>query len=220
MKLLSIANARSIWLGQMNDFNPRGVDLIRIAIPILVQNYKFTKFPTNENLPDGKQINMKFEMGSFQPDPNKLPIHIALTIYSDGFVAETGSSTFDSDLFLADMLNRISDAAGLPSYKEIIQKYIYLSQVYVTTDKNLEMINPKFKQISKYLSNNVEEDKYFEVGGLSFWPDQTSKVNPSPFTLERALNSPFFEKRYFSTAPLPTDKHLELLNKLEEIMSK
>jgi hypothetical protein len=219
MKLLSIFKARSIWLGHLDDFNPLGINLFPIMTSVLVQTYKFIKFPTYDDFKkDKKPDSLVFEFGEFQNFKN-LSIGIGLTIHPDGFVADTNSSTVDSDYFLADMLNRVSEAANLPLYKEIIQKQLYLSQLYVTTDKRIEIINPKLKQISKYLSDNVEEDKSFEVSGLSFWPDQTSKVNPAAFTFERALNVPFAENRYFSTAPLPTDKHLELLNKLEKLLS-
>jgi hypothetical protein len=87
-------------------------------------------------------------------------------------------------------------------------------------DKSLEVINPKLKQISQYLSNTVEEgNRIFQFGGVSFWPDPVGKVDPNPFTFERAINVPFSENRYYSAAPLPTDKHLELLDVLESILS-
>lgn len=186
---------------------------------VLVQSYNFIKFPTYDDFKkEKKPDSLVFEFGEFQ-NSNNLSIGIGLTIHPDGFVADTNSSTADADYFLADMLNRVSKAANLPSYKDIIRTNLYLSQLYVTTDKHLDFINPKLNQLSKYLSSNVEENKVFEVGGLSFWPDQTSKVNPAAFTFERTLNIPFSEKRYYSSAPLPTEKHLELLNKLEKLLS-
>jgi hypothetical protein len=81
------------------------------------------------------------------------------------------------------------------------------------------VINPKLKQISEYLSKTVEQGSMvFRVGGISFWPDQVNKINPAPFSFERVTNVPFSENRYYSVAPLPTDKHLELLDKLESIL--
>jgi hypothetical protein len=70
------------------------------------------------------------------------------------------------------------------------------------------------------LSSNVGPDNCFELGGISFFPDQISKTNPAPFRFERLLEVPFIEDRYYSVAPLQTHKHLELLDKLEAILKK
>ena len=90
---------------------------------------------------------------------------------------------------------------------------------YVSNNKFLEILNPKLKQISKYLNQNIGKDKGYQVGGLSFWPDQKNKKPSMPFTIERAIEVPFSENRYYSTSSLQTDQHLELLDKLEKILS-
>ena len=107
----------------------------------------------------------------------------------------------------------------MPSFQSIMKEKLYISQVFVSTDKSLEFLNPKLKQISKYLNQYFGKDKNFQAGGISFWPDQKDRKKPTPLTFERTLDVPFSENRYYSTAPLPTDKHLELLDKLEDILS-
>jgi hypothetical protein len=159
-----------------------------------------------------------FGEGEFKVD-GEHPININLTLYNDGIIADTRSSTSNSDAFLDDAFSCFTEVFKLPPLQSIISEKLYLSQVYISTDKVIETLNPKLKQISKYLTQNVETGKTFQMGGLTFWPDQTDKRNPVPFTFERTGGAPFSESRYYSAAPLPTDKHLELLDRLENILS-
>jgi hypothetical protein len=217
MKLLSVQLARSIWLGPTSDFNPRGTSLYRILFPFLIDTYKFRKYPSPTESSDLSK-GVRFEDGEFIIGEN-IPITANLLIYNDGMIADTSSSTTHSDSFLEDIYNRFSEIFRMPRYESIIRKKVYVSQLFISTDKSLELINPKLKEISKYLSETVEQgNMVFQVGGISFWPDQVNKVNPVPFSFERTTNVPFSENRYYSAAPLPTDKHLELLDKVENIL--
>lgn len=214
MRLLSINLARSIWLCHIFEFNPKGKSLYP-AIPLLVNSYKFKRFPSQTDIPDYDK-GIKFEDGEFKSSGGDV-ISINFTVYTDGLVVDTRSSTKDSDAFLVEILTRLSEDFDLPNYEQIIGRKTYLSQLYITTDKSLELINPKLKEISKYLSDKLSHP--FETGGISFWPDQTMRINLPAFTFERVLNVPFAEKRYYSSAPLETEKHIGLLDKLEGILS-
>lgn len=217
MKLLSINLARSIWLGQLTDFNPKGRNLYPLLLPLLVDSYKFKKFPLpNEKLDEVKGI--KFTEGEFKNKEDEAIIILDFTIFQDGFNVDSRSSTNDSDDFLREVLTKAHDEFNLTNYEEVIKKKLYLSQMFVSTEKSMTLLNPKLKEVYKYLSENVVgfEKTSFELGTLSFWPDQKPTTNPAPFTLERQVGVPFPQKRYFSTAPLQTEKHWELLNMLEE----
>lgn len=214
MRLLSIHLARSVWLCHIFEFNPKGKSLYS-AIPLLIDSYKFKKFPSQTDMPDSAK-GIKFEDGEFKNSEGDV-VSLDFTIYNDGLVADTRSSTKDTDAVLVEILTKMSENFDLPNYEQIIRKKTYLSQLYITTDKSLELINPKLKEISRYLSDSLSHP--FEAGGISFWPDQTMRINPASFTFERMLNVPFAEKKYYSSAGLQTEKHLELLDKLEKILS-
>lgn len=219
MKLLSINLARAIWLGQLIDFNPKGRNLYPIFLPLLVNSYKFKKFPLpNEKLDEVKGI--KFEEGEFKNKEDEAIMILSFTIYQDGFVADSRSSTKDSEEFIKEILTRARDEFKLTHYEEVIKRKNYLSQMFVSTDKSLVSLNPKLKEISKYVSDNIVgfENTSFDLGGISFWPDQKRTINPALFTIERQVNVPFSDRRYFSSAPLETEKHWELLNRLEAIL--
>lgn len=219
MKLISINIARSIWLGQLTDLNPKGRNLYPVLLPLLIDSYKFKGVPKlGEKLDETAGI--RFEQGEFRKKIDEPIMIFAFTIFSDGLVVDTRSSTQDSDEFLKEILTRLHDEFNLPHYSEVFKRLNYLSEIHVSMNKPLELFNPKLKEVSKYLSDNVVgfEKPSFEIGGISFWPDQKIVRNPIPLSIERAINIPFSEKRYFSRAPLQTEQHLELLNKFEEIL--
>jgi len=220
MKLLSVNLARSVWFGNIAEFNPTGLNLYPMLIRILVDTYKFKKYPSDKEVLDEKS-GVKFEYGEFiSKDGNAIIVN--LTIFLDGIWADTRSSTNDSDAFLTEILTRFAEDFKLPHYKQIITRIGYASQLHVSTDKSLKLINPKLNAISKYLTDSVLGfgEVTFEIGGISFWPEQANVNKPFNFNFERVLNVPFSENKYFSAAPLQTDKHLELLDRLEMILSK
>jgi hypothetical protein len=190
-------------------------------IPLLVNSYKFKKFPLpNEKLDETKGI--KFEEGEFKNKEDETILIPSFTIYNDGFIADSRSSTKDSDEFMEEILTKAHDEFNMTHYEEVIKRKNYLSQMFVSMDKSLESLNPKVKEISKYLSENIVgfENALFRMAGISFFPDQkpAPNINPAPFSIERQVGSPFSYNRYFSTAPLRTEKHWELLNIFEGIL--
>lgn len=218
MKLLSIFLARSIWFCPIFDLNPKGKNLSP-ALPLLTNTYKFKRVPSLTEIPDFTK-GVKFEEGEFKNSEGN-EIDLNFTIYNEGFVVDTRSSTKDSDAFLVELLTRLSKDFDLPHYEQVIRKKNYLSQVYISTDKPLELINPKLREVSKYLTDNLS--LHFEIGSFIFLPDPAVVIpamtpNSAPFTFERAINIPFAENRYYSSSGLQTEKHLELLERFETIL--
>jgi len=222
MKLLSVKQARSIWIVNLNDLNPRGLNLLGL-IPLIIKKYNFQVFPTKPEELFGKEIiEIKFSGGGFQKDP-KYNISVDLTIFGWGFVAETRSSTNDSNAFLNDLLNWVSIEVGLVPYQEVLSSIVYLSELLVQTDKSLNSLNPKLENFLKRLTSLVEGHEHhpftFETSSIIFGTDFTVVNPPGTFRFERLINVPFSESRYYSAAPLQTEIHFEMLEELESILS-
>jgi hypothetical protein len=219
MKLLSVKQARSIWFVPFVDLNPRGLNLHTLIRPI-VEKYKFVIIPTkSEELDLSKGV--KFEGGSFQKDL-KEEISVNFTVFNDGIVTDTRSSTEHSDAFLEQFFNWMTEDFGLTPFKEVLRSKVYLSELWVKTDKSLNYLNPKLEKFAKRLTSLIVGHEHhpikFETSGIYFWTNPTITNPPGPFRFERAGDFPFDENRYYSTAPLQTDIHLEMLDELESIL--
>jgi len=217
MNLLSMALARSVWLCNLIDFNPRGINLYNLILPFLVDTYKFQNFPQFKDLDEVKGIAL--ENGEFKNKAGDI-LNIKLTLFNFGIVAENRSSTSDTDLFLETLLTQLYDNFKIPHYENIIRARDYLSQLYFSTEKTLEIINPKLKTVSEFLEQNISlcKDSHYELSSLAFWADPVKSTTPLNFVIERQAATQFPEKRYFSSAPLQTEKHIVLLNMMEDIL--
>ena len=150
MRLLSVKLARSIWLLHLIDLNPRGKNLVSSIIPGLVEKYKFQMFPTKvEDLDQNKGV--KFSTGTFKD----IGITVNFTVYDDGIVCDTRSSTNDSDAFLEEFLNWLNQEFDMMPYSDILRTKLYLSELWIHTDKRLNALNPKLEKFAKHLSSKV-----------------------------------------------------------------
>lgn len=145
MKLLSIASARSVWLFPFNDLNPRGKALMPMLQP-LIERYKFIKFPQKpEELVSSSTNPLEFHEGAYTTKEGN-EIVVNLRVYNDGLIADSRSSTADSDAFLHDLLSWGSEAYGLTNYAKVIRRKLYTSELHVQMEKSLRLINPAIKK--------------------------------------------------------------------------
>jgi len=217
MKLLSIKLARSIWYLNVRDYNAKGLSLFP-ALRSIVELCKFKKVPSNEELLT-ENPKLEFKGGEFINQNNEA-FAVALTVFEWGLIADTISSTQNSDAFLSQMLNHLSEKFNFIDYERVLRNKNYVSHIHVSMEKSLQLVNPKLEEFSQYLTNNVigHGNVSFEVGSIGFWPDQIRPIHAAPFSIERESGVPFSENSYLSVAPLPTDQHIELLTRLENIL--
>jgi hypothetical protein len=220
MKLISVDAARTSWIFPLTELNPTGRSFTKAFVD-LATRYSFKKFPKH-TLDLGSDNALTFDEGEFT-NRDGVQIIIKLRVYTDGCVADCWSSTRDAEDFLKDAMQWLKDEHGfsLPADRAI--RTIYLSELTVTTSKTLMTLNPKLRALTDALSAKVKEfggaDTGFNVGSIGFWSnDPKSPTAPGPFRFENKAGTLPEEKRYFSHAPLPTDAHLALLDKLEAIL--
>jgi hypothetical protein len=220
MKLLSVKQARSIWLAYLMDLNPHGIDLLAL-IPFIREKYRFLELTPTIDKINKETKEIKFGLGSFQKDP-QYNISVDLSIYVDGLIADTRSSTNDSDVFLAEFFNWTAKEFGLTPYEEVLRTKLYVSELFVQSDKSLNDLNPKLTNFAKKLTSLIVGHEHhpvsFETIGIQFWTSPIITNPPGPFRLERLIDVPFSENRYYSVAPLQTDIHLEMLEEFERIL--
>lgn len=214
MKLMSVSLARSTWIFDVNDLNPGGKDIFTHLFPSLVEDYKFKTHPKpGEDASNG----LKFTQGEFVKDDGTVII-VNLTIWKDGVAADTFSSTSDSDEFL-ETVSRDLPQLGFTFDPGMINTKLYLSQLQVRCDRPISALNPKLSDLAAKITSAVGGETTFGFSGIEFWPDQTKLLKPAAFSFQRRIGDPFSANRYWSQAALSTNKHLELLEELEAILS-
>lgn len=215
MKLLSVEQARSIWLFPMADMNPSGKFLYPI-IGDIISRYKFSNIP---DIAEAIKNNQGIILGNGAFAHKKHgEISADLGIYNDGLVGDTKTDSDASDTFIDDLLTWISKEYGL-KYPNNIRKQ-YASKIYVESNKRLDALNPKLEKFANALSaKSISLGKVsYELGGINFTAEQTGSLVPAVFRFERVEKVPYSDNRYYSFSGLSIADHLELLDQLEEIL--
>jgi hypothetical protein len=114
-----------------------------------------------------------FQRGHFQVRDEVFIALNALTIYSDGIVIDTSSSTDDEDRFGQDLLESAAREFSLSYDSETVRRRLYPSELIVRSDISLDALNAVLTRFASQLSDAIDDDPKprFRVAGLSFSTD-------------------------------------------------
>jgi hypothetical protein len=144
---------------------------------------------------------------------------IRLTLYAEGIVIDTRSSTDDCERVLEDILAWGETFPGFVRPPSNPRKW-YSSELVVRSSLNLDVLHPALKLVSDRLAAALANDPrrlspHESIAIIWNFDDSNLKVPPGPFRLERRAGVPFSEQRWWSQAPTPTSTHLEILQQFE-----
>jgi hypothetical protein len=216
MTVLNVKMARSIWLVDSRDLNPRGIDMMPMLAAIK-ERYRFQEYPkTVEQANEYDAKGIVFINGSFAVDNRHYTIAKA-TIFGDGIVVDSALSTDFSEAFLTDVLDFLSGEFSLTYRPEMIHGKIYLSELIVQIDRDLHRLFAPLAAVKDKL--DLVTGRHFQPAGFGFSVDpKASTSQPAPFRFEREISKPFEQRRYYSAAPLRTSQHEELLREMEALL--
>ncbi|HTY22539.1 MAG TPA: hypothetical protein VMC85_05380 [Desulfomonilaceae bacterium] len=222
MQLISVDIAKAIWLFPLTEMNPTGRSLTQIFADIR-KRYSFQKAPSHSLDYDSETKGLIFSEGEFINQKGE-PILVKLSLFSDGAVAETWSSTTDSEGFLRDVMGWIHSEHGISLPPDRTPRIFYLSHLTVSMSHKHGAVFSKLQQLSELLGQKLtasgRSNKGFVAGGFSLWAaNWDENVAPAAYRFEIKAGSKPGENRYFSAAPLPTEAHMEMLKEQEQLLA-
>ena len=212
MKIISTIFAQAIRFGTLKPSKSNslyGRNLVRA----FEEKYGFLESPkTVADFDVSKGIT--FLHGFFE---NRVVIEKAV-LYYNGIVIETKSTTDDCVSIIADIIAWANQNANFIFEVDLAMPKLYLSHFEVEVGINLQGISKKFQMLSdtidKCMISYGEVGRKYKCSSLTFQLDPASG-GPTPFKFERRAHQPFGSNLYFSSAPLRTQDHLDLLELLE-----
>ena len=216
MTVLNVKTARAIWLVDVRDLNPRGIDIWPMLMAIK-ERYSFQGYPkTIEEADESATKGIEFTNGSFAIGDVRHTV-VRATIFGDGLVVDSGLSTDFSEAFLGDCLTYLTHHFGLTYRTDMVHHKTFTSELIVRTDKDLATLFAPLETVREQL--NSLTGLQFEPMGFGFSIDlQASASKPAPFKFEREVNKLYSQQRYYSCAPLQTAQHEALLNQMESLL--
>lgn len=219
MELVAVRTARFIAAISTEELNPRGLVIYPSLIEALVEKYNFDTYPSGDDELD-ETAGIEFENGNWNGT-----LISKVTIFGNGIVIDTRSSTKDSEAIFNEAMQWTSESVGLTYHPSMVTSKIYVSELVVRTKVVLNNLNPALQsfgeQLSKSINSHTGLNVTNELGGLVFYFDTSAiKAAPPPFRIERLGEVAYSENKYYSMAPIHTEEHLEFLEQLENILTK
>jgi hypothetical protein len=233
MKLIHVKQARCVWIFDLQDLNPKGKDVLEDLVDWIKETYSFAVAPDLDKVmpPPSKETTgnlsssgLIFQRGRFQAREDSFIEIVSLTLFNDGIVIDTTSSTQEGDQFAADLLSRAAKEFVLAYEPEMIRKRLYVSTLIVRSEISLSTVHPALaafgERISKALANGVAPQFQFQLAGLAFWTEPNDSGVHKTFSFMPQAGKSLAEHRYYSEAPLKTEDHLRLLEDFERLLAK
>jgi hypothetical protein len=223
MHVLKVITARSVWLFPTVYMNPQGKAIEMDLIQWLKRTYQFQKYPSSAFDLDSATKSLSFSGGKFKCgyDENGKERYLAVgvSVYTDGLVVNTESSTTDGDKFLDETINSIIKEFGLIAPEQI--RKAYYNEMDVRLNEPISLLNPKLEQLASRMSELRQGPPVaFKFSGVTFLPEPSAQATISGLSIERKVNTAWEENIYYTRAPLQTDAHLRILEEFEALLAQ
>ena len=223
MRVLKVIIARSIWLFPAAHMNPEGKAIDIDLIEWLKKTYQFQKYPSSAYDLDSETKSLAFSGGKFKSGYEKNGkeryVSLSLSIYPDGLVVNTESSTLEGDKFLEEGLTSVAQEFGLVSPAQI--RKLYLSEMDVQLSQPISFLNPKLEHLASQIGELRKGSPVaFAFSGVTFLAEPSAQPTTPGVLIERKINTDWKENIYYAKAPLPTHAHVQLLEEFEAILGQ
>jgi hypothetical protein len=189
------------------------------AIRAIQDKYGFVQVPhTVEELDLKKGVN--FLRGFFRGQ-----VVEKLAIFENGLLCESRCDNSILDDFLTEFLQWANAQRFRGSPARLTGLRAYLSQMEVISNVKFERTFSKLNafgdKVTGFLASYGQPASKYSVHGFRMHYDVTENtlLGAPEFIFERRAGSPFSSNKFFTSAPIKTAEHLELLESLETLLS-
>jgi hypothetical protein len=224
MNLVSLESGRTTWLFPVEEIIPLGGADGPKIIAAISSRYKFTHPPTNPARDEIDKNGLKFAGGQMLHE-GKIANIAEFVVFNDGIVA-ISSATDLAELFLQDIFGFLISEFEFREISSDVRK-VHISTVVVEFSTSLNHFvhghTAETAVIEKHL-NSIDNTEFpVEVMRLDFALNKDPEFRPPNIprlTIEKRAHTQFSQHRYFSSAPIDTTKHLEILERIDRGLRK
>jgi hypothetical protein len=224
MNVISLENGKSTWLFPTEEILPLGGADGPKIISAIASKYKFTHPPANPTREEIDKSGLKFAGGQLA-NKSKIANIAEFTVFSDGIIAQS-TSTENAEAFLQEIYAFLVSEFAFREITSQVKK-IHVSTVVIDFATSLNPFvqghNAGIDLIGKQLNSIDNTDFPIELARVDFVLNKDPEFRPPNIprlTIEKRANTQFSQHRYFSIAPIHTEKHLEILERIERELLK
>jgi hypothetical protein len=224
MNIVSLETGRTTWLFPVEEIIPLGGADGPKIIAAISSKYKFTHQPANPTREDIDKNGLKFAGGQMIRK-GKIVNIAEFTVFNDGIVS-VSTSTENAEAFLQEIYAFLVSEFAFREITSAVKK-VNLSTVVVDFGASLNHLvqarNAEMDLIGKNLNSIDDTDFPIELARIDFALNKDPEFRPPNIprmTIEKRANTPFSQHRYYSSAPIHTATHLEILERIERGLLK
>jgi hypothetical protein len=144
-------------------------------------------------------------------------------VYENGLLCEAQEDTDLADEFLSEILAWAVREHNLPVKETGVVAYISQLEVTSTIDigSKFSRLNPVGKLLGECLKGYGQPVADYDLSGLRMHYDSMAGPIPRPphFIFERRVGQQYSTNEFFTSAPVRTKDHLDILNALESVFN-
>ena len=216
MRIIAYSSGTLLSLFPLEAFTPMGGLNERQIVSAIGQRYNFGTLPNLSSRRELEQNGLVYESGFFMTESGEATIH-RLSVHKDGIMVRA-NETGHAEAFFEDLMDWLVQHYGC---RWIDKKSRYLSEVVVEFEKSAANMFAKYDKIADVILSGV--NKHMDVTAAAFSAltiEFVSSVETIPkFIIERREGTSVEDERYFCSAPLTTERHLQVLEQIEHLLS-
>ena len=179
--------------------------------------YNFARSP-DLSLPreELRQNGLVFDLGALETEAGEISIN-NLSIHNDGLVIRA-NTTEHAEQFFNDFITWLVKDYGC---RNVASKMLYASDVVVDFEWPAANVINNYHNIANIVLSNINENREADSAAFSGFSIEfvTRSATMPKFTIERRLGSSVEDERYFCSAPLTTERHIQVLEEIEQLFS-
>lgn len=218
MNIVAYHSATLVELLSLEAFAPLGAINERQLLAEIRERYSFMRQP-DLTLPKAEieSNGLIFESGIYNGHDSIMNIS-RLAIHKDGIVANA-STTDEAEEFFEDLREWLLRSWN---FREVPSISLFGSEIIVDFEKPLSNLLKDFKAISSAINQGLSGSQE-NLGEVSFrhlaFEFKSHSGQAPKFMMERRLDSPVDQERFFCSAPMRTKLHLQTLSNIEGMLS-
>lgn len=227
MKLIGVLQGIAAYREAAEEYAPEKMPPMADIIQGVRTRYQFQQFPVlPPNMPSVFQMVWNFQNGRFTQGNE--PFGVAQLVMSPKGDSVASSRTEHAELVLDDLVGMLDSQFGY-RLRQSNKTKIYWSHLVVEFDKDVGEYIDKIGSIERIITEHANNKKSYRFKG-SIFGTTTAQLPPNAdtidileaqdFVLERRVDVPFEQHRFFTSAPLTTDTHVKTLEEIEAAIRK
>jgi hypothetical protein len=229
MKVIGAVSGISIMRIAAEEMGPSEGIVVSDLVSLVTETYQCQQVPLPQMPPGISPLGspiVTFQNGRLTRTNGAIAI-AQIQLRNDGLMINA-QSTGSSDEILYDFATLLNTSLGFRIDISNIE-IRHASSIVIEFDSNIDTFIAGMKRVTDLINEAMEKEhstaRLMQFKRLSFgYEDGTTEsgldvVDRLDFLLERRAQHPFTDNRFFSSAPITTDAHIRMLERLENIVA-